>query len=570
MGMVDHFEEIRKARRKSIKRTRCRFEKSLQSYQVFDLSVKGFSFLCEKKKCFFDKDLQLDNIVFLDAEGKKIIEASGTVVYAKTFDHANMKVGASFVKNKIVHSILGKIRAPRYVPTIPMDATIRNIEDIKEKKIKGFVADYTPSSTRLSFPDELPYDMELGDSVQLIIQSRGNILLDDTANIIRKKSDSTELILQFSKKFLDVPYIETISDAINDQKDTQDYLESLTQYEDVSGEFKALVADWRMYLLRLKQKLDADNIKNKYKEDHEQIYFLKGIESFVVKDMYTFIQKLNKITDNLGKPQSLLFKKYFRENMDPFLRVSPFVASVIDKDRGYAGNYEIIKQLFDDPYRGDTLFAKMINRLTLDLDAVTAHQDRINFLHNTIVSMYYKNKGPFSLFVLGSGPGEEILRFVDQTEFTPEKPVQAALLDMDAFALVDFKDQIQYLDVSHFELITLNRNLLNIIAGRDEDPIDTKFPLTYCAGMFDYFSQKICKRIIGYMMKHTQPGGVIIVTNVHKDCFSRAFMDYGGEWELILRDEEQMIDMVPEGLPYDIFTDEKRANIYVKIYMPHE
>ncbi|MFP4445373.1 MAG: hypothetical protein ACLFPD_03900, partial [Desulfosudaceae bacterium] len=67
---------------------------------------------------------------------------------------------------------------------------------------------------------------------------------------------------------------------------------------------------------------------------------------------------------------------------------------------------------------------------------------------------------------------------------------------------------------------------------------------------------------------HTRPGGVVIVTNVHKNCFSRAFMDYGGEWELMLRDEADLIAMVPEGFRHEIVQDEQGANIYLKIFMP--
>ena len=566
--MVDHFEEIRKARRKSIKRATCRFENSAATYPVHDISVKGFSFLCEKDRCFFDKNVPLNNIIILDAEGKKIIEASGNVVYARDFDHHNKKIGASFAANRIVHSILGKIRVSRYVPTMQMDAVIRGLEDGADGIFKGVVADYTPSSTRLAFPDERPNKIEPGASVRLTILSMGNVLLDDMASVIRKKQDNSELILQFSGKFLDIPYIENLSETARDREETQVYLQALRQYADVSPAFKALVSDWRMYLVRLKQRLDGEKMRRTYKEKHEQVYFLKGLEAGIMEDMAGYIQRLNQLTDDLDKEKRPAFKKYFRENMEPFLRESPFVASVIDKDRGYAGNFEIIKQLFDDPYQGDTLFGKLINRLTLNLDAVTGHQGRIDFLYQTLDSLYQQSDGLFSFFVLGSGPGEEILRFVEQTEFTPERPVQATLLDMDAFALVDFKDHIQYLDVRHFGLTTLNRNLLGIIAGREKDPVETEFSLTYCAGMFDYFSQKICQRIIRYMMRHTRPGGVIIVTNVHKNCFSRAFMDYGGEWELILRDEAEMKKLVPEGLAHDVLCDEQGANIFLKIYMP--
>ncbi|MFW6237526.1 MAG: hypothetical protein ACOC3F_03995 [Desulfosudaceae bacterium] len=566
--MADPFEEIRKARRKIIKNTRCQFANAMESYPVHDLSVKGFSFLCEKERCFFDKNLPLHNIVFLDAEGKKIIEASGTVVYARNFDQNTIKVGASFVTSKVVHSILGNIRATRYTPTIQMDATIRNIENGARTAFQGVVVDYTPSATRLIFPDTQPQDMEPGDSVWLTIASKGDILLDDTAHIIRKKSDNSEMIVQFSKKFLDIPHIENITEVTRDQESIRKSLGELHRYNDVSDQFKALVSDWRMYLARLKQRLDAENIRNKYRESHDQVFFVKEMEAAVTEDMFAYIERLNRISDSLDKPQSLLYKQYFRENMEPFLRLSPFVASVIDKDRGYAGNFEVIKQFFDDPYKGDTLFAKIINRLGLSMDAVTAHQDRINFLYEILVTMYEKCPDAFSFFVLGSGPGEEILRFVEQTPFSAARPVQAALLDMDAFALVDFKDQVQYLDARHFDLTTLNRNLLNIIVGREADPVQGQFALTYCAGMFDYFSDKACRRIIDYMIIHTRPGGVVIVTNVHKNCFSRAFMDYGGEWELMLRDEADLIAMVPEGFRHEIVQDEQGANIYLKIFMP--
>ena len=185
-----------------------------------------------------------------------------------------------------------------------------------------------------------------------------------------------------------------------------------------------------------------------------------------------------------------------------------------------------------------------------------------------LCSMHEESEEDFSFLVLGSGPGEEILRFVENNVFTIEKPVHASLLDMDAFALIDFKDQIQYLQVDNFKVDLINKNLLNILANRIDDPIKKQYSLTYCAGMFDYFSEKICKRIIDYLLKHTKPGGQVIVTNVHEKSYARRFMDYGGEWELILRDEKKMIDMAPSGYHYDLFSDDNNANLYLKINVP--
>ncbi len=562
------FEEIRNARRKSIKNTTCCFEKTSELYQVSDLSIKGFSFLCSKKSCFFEKGAALENITFFDAEKLKIIEASGTVVHVNAFDHANMRIGVSFVKNKIIHSIVGCVRAPRYCPSFRMDATIECIDGNKNKKFEGFVVDYTATSTRLGFTDLLPSKAELGDSVKVCIKSKDNIFIEDIATIVRKKYDGSEIILRFCNAFIDVPHIETISEAAKSKEENLAYLYELNDYKNISSEFKALVCDWRMYFTRLKQALDNEDNKGLYLKKEEQEFYLKGLEKEIIQQINTFIGRLNVITDKIGKDESLAYKKYFRENLNLFLRVSPFVAAVIDKDRGYAGNFEIIKQLFDDPYTGDSLFAKMLNRFIFSLDAVTAHQDRIKFLYDMLCSTYEETKEEFSFLVLGSGPGEEILRFVENNVFTSSKPVHASLLDMDAFALIDFKDQIQYLHVDNFKVEPINKNLLNILANREQDPIKKQYSLTYCAGMFDYFSEKICKRIIDYLLKHTKPGGQIIVTNVHENSYARKFMDYGGEWELILRDEEKMINMAPSGYHFELFSDDKNANLYLKIKVP--
>ncbi|MCG8637576.1 MAG: hypothetical protein MI863_27360 [Desulfobacterales bacterium] len=562
------FEEIRNARRKSIKNTTCCFENADELYQVSDLSIKGFSFLCNKKTCFFEKGVTLENITFFDAEKLKLIEASGTVVYVNDYDHANMRIGVAFIKNKILHSIPGSVRAPRYRPNIRLDAAIEFIDGNENKRFNGFVVDYTATSTRLGFTEELPSGSELGDSVNVSIKSRDTVFIEDIATIIRKKYDSSEIILQFCNEFIDVPQIETISEAVKSKRENLAYLNELNEYNGISSEFKALVCDWRMYFTRLKQALDNEDKKGIYRKSEAQEFYLKGLEKEVIRQINTFIEKLNIITDKLGKNESLSYKRYFRENLNLFLRISPFVAAVIDKDRGYAGNFEIIKQLFDDPYTGDSLFAKMLNRFIFSLDAVTAHQDRIKFLYDILCSMYEESRDDFSFLVLGSGPGEEILRFVENNSFTAEKPVHASLLDMDAFALIDFKDQIQYLQVDNFTVEPINNNLLNILANRVNDPIERQYSLTYCAGMFDYFSEKICKRIIDYLIKHTKPGGQVIVTNVHENSFARKFMDYGGEWELILRDEEKMVNMAPSGYQYDLFSDDKKANLYLRINVP--
>jgi hypothetical protein len=70
------------------------------------------------------------------------------------------------------------------------------------------------------------------------------------------------------------------------------------------------------------------------------------------------------------------------------------------------------------------------------------------------------------------------------------------------------------------------------------------------------------------LLAHTLPGGTVVVTNVHKDNSTRYFMDYGGGWELIHRDEREMEELVPSGHNIKTYFDKARANIYMKISVP--
>ncbi len=94
------------------------------------------------------------------------------------------------------------------------------------------------------------------------------------------------------------------------------------------------------------------------------------------------------------------------------------------------------------------------------------------------------------------------------------------------------------------------------------------YDLVYCAGLFDYLSQRVCKRMVELFRTMLKPGGVVIVTNVATSNPRKAWMEYVMEWNLIYRDENEMMDLVPEGLnPKDtkVGADATGVNLFLEI-----
>jgi extracellular factor (EF) 3-hydroxypalmitic acid methyl ester biosynthesis protein len=102
--------------------------------------------------------------------------------------------------------------------------------------------------------------------------------------------------------------------------------------------------------------------------------------------------------------------------------------------------------------------------------------------------------------------------------------------------------------------------------GGDEE--FANYDVVYCAGLFDYLSQRVCKRLVELFCTMIRPGGIVIVTNVAQSNPRKAWMEYVMEWNLIYRDETEMADLVPDGLNLKgtkIEADSTGVNLFLEI-----
>src|ERR687883_57145 len=70
------------------------------------------------------------------------------------------------------------------------------------------------------------------------------------------------------------------------------------------------------------------------------------------------------------------------------------------------------------------------------------------------------------------------------------------------------------------------------------------FNMVYCAGIFDYLSDRICKQLMNIFYELLEPGGLLVATNVDSANPSRNGMEYLLEWHLIHRTRSQLRGLV--------------------------
>jgi extracellular factor (EF) 3-hydroxypalmitic acid methyl ester biosynthesis protein len=66
------------------------------------------------------------------------------------------------------------------------------------------------------------------------------------------------------------------------------------------------------------------------------------------------------------------------------------------------------------------------------------------------------------------------------------------------------------------------------------------YDVIYCAGLFDYLSDRICKRLLEIFWHLAAPGAVIVASNFAPSNPIKGFMDYVLDWRLLYREEPRV------------------------------
>src|SRR5262249_14195779 len=156
------------------------------------------------------------------------------------------------------------------------------------------------------------------------------------------------------------------------------------------------------------------------------------------------------------------------------------------------------------------------------------------------------------IYNLGCGPAREIQEFImhhdvcSHSEFT--------LLDFNEETLNYTGKVLGDLNRQHQRSTSVQmvkRSVQQILKDSGKPPGATKYDMVYCAGLFDYLSDPVCKKLMNFLYGMVAPGGLLLSTNVSASNPSRSWMEYVLDWYLIYRDSAQMAGLKPTAASVD-------------------
>lgn len=274
-----------------------------------------------------------------------------------------------------------------------------------------------------------------------------------------------------------------------------------------------------------------------------------------------------------------IHKAFAQAEIHPLIMVSPFMHRTYEKPLGYAGDYEMVNMLLRDPWEGPNTYARLINAILVKSDTGQAHRNRIDLLVDRLTQetqrVRQQGTGRLKALNIGCGPAAELVRFIRQS----------ALSDLLDIEMMDFNEEtLAYAEreitkaISECNRLTKVRfvhlsihDLLRASSRESEPlPLSLNYDYVYCAGLFDYLLDKRCERLIKLFYQWVNPGGLVVVTNVHPRHSIKGFLEHIQEWYVYLRTEEQLLRLagnlgeskvVPEPVGINMFLDVRKPKM---------
>lgn len=269
-------------------------------------------------------------------------------------------------------------------------------------------------------------------------------------------------------------------------------------------------------------------------------------------------------------------RQYVQQELHPLMLCAPFVHRAYTKPMGYPGDYETVNMILRNRLEGPSAYAAILHLFVLSADTGNGHRNRIDLLTDHLESEAARVAPlgrPVRVLNLGCGPADEVVRFIRRSE----------LAERCEFTLVDFNQEtLDYASAQVREasaasgrrpaVTFVHRSVNDLIkeAARGKTAAaGPGYDLVYCAGLFDYLSDRICQKLLQLFNTWALPGGLVVATNVHPGHRSHAMMEDVLDWHLILRDEPQMLALAPEHEGTNkVFTEAAGVNVFLEMRKP--
>jgi extracellular factor (EF) 3-hydroxypalmitic acid methyl ester biosynthesis protein len=359
--------------------------------------------------------------------------------------------------------------------------------------------------------------------------------------------------------------------------EAQAFVEDWTKRFQIRRDYQIVVNEMRAYLSDVARWVEQVDLSESLPKMDGQLRPDVFYELFdpLMKKMNAYLARLNAESYLIEDELAPAHHSFAQSALHPLLLRAPFVFRTFTKPLGYAGDYQMVNQILDDPRQGPSTYFQMVNAACLQNILAVAHRNRIDMLVdflNKLADAAQLAGKTFRVMNVGCGPAIEIQRFLQS--YPHPEVLSFELVDFSEETLAWTRKKLSPIVAQIGKPVVINyvHDSVHKLLKRRIDPASDsarEFDAVYCAGLFDYLSDKVCSRLTAHFAARTCHGGKILVTNVHSNDSTKFFMEHLLEWYLIYRDAAILEPLLPaQSNSRKIYVDTTGMNIFAEAIIP--
>ncbi len=319
---------------------------------------------------------------------------------------------------------------------------------------------------------------------------------------------------------------------------------SLFSDNSVPESFRLITYEVRNWLSSLQDKV---NILEKTTFDQGSITLnayedvVSGLVArYIEENISPLYVKLESIVKGLDTKTVKKCFRFFRDSCGQYMFQSSYANRAFNKPRGYAGDFEMMKTIYNHENRGATLFGRCMERYFIDVPESQAVRNRGRYLMGKILQTVGNAKSPIKILSLACGPAMEVQYFLAEHPQLANENIEFHFADQDTDALKECQRKIESLvREKKLKVKTVFHNwaIKNIIESGLQT---TDFDLIYSAGLFDYLSDAVAHFAGKQLCAALKSGGHAIIGNFDISAPNRFGLSMVTDWHLIYRSEEDL------------------------------
>ena len=349
----------------------------------------------------------------------------------------------------------------------------------------------------------------------------------------------------------------------------------LPDFKVVVADMQTFLTDLRLWLEQVELEIRASPSGNRLEMERRAVH---EIGRAMVPAFDAMHERLESVSEGIEEELRPGHQNFAKRQLHSLVMCSPFAYRTYHKPLGYAGDYEMVNMILRDPYEGSSLFAKVVNLWFLSQWPARAHRNRIGHLKGLLKEEARRGAGwgrLIRVLSLGCGPAREVQEFLAEDALCEH--VQFSLLDFNEETIRHTSGVLEEIKRRYGRrtLIQVQKKSVQHVlkegAKPHADAAEKNYDLIYCAGLFDYLSDRTCAQLMNVFYDWLAPEGLLAATNVDDYKPFRHMLEFVLDWHLIYRGAEKSAALLPQRAKAEnarVFKDPTEVNVFIQVRKP--